>query len=128
MTPIGVGLRAVAIIIDIIILCIVIVPLSLLAGQSTAVHLVVGLIGLAYWVVLEALKGATLGKMAMGLRVVKLVDGGAISWKESIIRNLLRIIDGFFFYLVGAIIVWITKDKQRLGDLAAGTIVVKKAG
>ena len=47
-----------------------------------------------------------------------------MDWQASIIRNLLRIIDGFCFYLVGAIIVWVTKSKQRLGDLAAHTLVV----
>jgi uncharacterized RDD family membrane protein YckC len=127
MEPIGVGLRAVALIIDVIILSIIIVPLSMVAGQSTGVQLGVGLIALAYFIVMEALKGGTVGKMVMGLKIVKLADGSAISWKESVIRNILRIVDGFFFYLVGAIIIWVSKNKQRLGDIAAATIVVKKS-
>ena len=63
----------------------------------------------------------------MGLRVVK-EDGGKLDWGASIIRNILRIIDGFAFYLVGAIVVWVSKKKQRLGDMAAHTLVVPKSG
>jgi uncharacterized RDD family membrane protein YckC len=59
----------------------------------------------------------------VGLKVVK--EGGEpLDWQASIIRNILRIIDGFFFYLVGAIVVWTSKKKQRLGDMAAHTLVV----
>jgi uncharacterized RDD family membrane protein YckC len=72
---------------------------------------------------MEATTGQTLGKMAMKLKVVK-KDGAKIDWQASIIRNLLRIIDGFFFYLLGAIVIWVSKSKQRLGDMAANTIVV----
>ena len=85
----------------------------------------IGLISILYYIVLEATQGATLGKMALGLRVVK-VDGSPISWQESIIRNVLRIIDGLFFYLVGAILVWNSPLRQRLGDRAAGTVVVRR--
>ena len=81
---------------------------------------------LAYYVVMEKTSGATLGKMAMKLKVVR-QDGSAIDWQASVVRNLLRLIDGFFFYLVGAIVVWVSKSKQRLGDMAAHTIVVRAA-
>jgi len=86
---------------------------------------VTGLLTLAYFIVLEATQGATLGKMALGLRVVK-TDGSPITWTDSLIRNLLRIIDGLFFYLVGAIFVWTSPLKQRLGDRAAHTVVIKR--
>ena len=85
----------------------------------------VGLISILYYIVLEATQGATLGKMALGLRVVK-IDGSPISWRESIIRNVLRIIDSLFGYLVGAILVWNSPLRQRLGDRAAGTVVVRR--
>jgi uncharacterized RDD family membrane protein YckC len=62
--------------------------------------------------------------MAMSLKVVK-QDGSALDWQASIVRNVLRIIDGIFFYLVGAIVVWVSKGKQRLGDMAAHTLVVR---
>ncbi|MFL5628504.1 MAG: RDD family protein [Ktedonobacteraceae bacterium] len=84
-----------------------------------------GVLALAYFIILEATQGATLGKMAIGLRVVK-KDGLPIGWSESVIRNLLRIIDGLFFYLVGAIFVWTSPLKQRLGDRAANTVVIRR--
>jgi uncharacterized RDD family membrane protein YckC len=85
----------------------------------------IGLLSILYYIVMEATQGATLGKMALGLRVVK-VDGSPISWQESIIRNVLRIIDGLFGYLVGAILIWNSPLRQRLGDQAAGTVVVRR--
>lgn len=127
MEPIGVGLRAVALIIDAVIIILVATVLTFVMGYGTGAQLIISLLAFAYVIVLEALKGATVGKMVMGLRVVKLADGSAISWKESVIRNILRIVDGLFFYLVGAIIIWVSKNKQRLGDIAAATIVVKKS-
>src|SRR5438105_2805317 len=53
------------------------------SGPSGATQVIIFLI---YYIVLEAMAGATLGKMLLGLRVVNL-DGSRISWKESIIRN-----------------------------------------
>jgi len=131
MQGVGVFKRAVAVIIDAIILFIIFYAVAIATGGTnvasysmmSASSLISFAIAFGYFVVLEATKGATLGKMAMGLKVVK-QDGGAMDWKASIIRNLLRIIDGFGFYLVGAIVVWVTKSKQRVGDLAAHTLVV----
>ncbi len=132
MEAVGVGRRAVAIIIDSVLLFIVGYIIALATGQTSGdgfnVHggpafLWLG-IGLAYYIVMEATSGATLGKRAMGLKVVK-QSGEPIDWQASIVRNIMRIIDGFCFYLVGAIAVWVSKSKQRLGDMAAHTIVVK---
>jgi uncharacterized RDD family membrane protein YckC len=126
MQPVGVGLRIVAGIIDLIVMMVIIFPLSLVVGQSMGAQLGVSLIGIVYFIVMEALKGATVGKMAMGLKVVK-KDGSAISWQESVIRNLLRIVDALpVFYIVGIICIAVTDLKQRVGDMAAGTLVVKK--
>ena len=85
----------------------------------------IGLLSILYFIVMEATQGATLGKMALGLRVVK-IDGSPISWSESIIRNLLRVVDGLFAYLVGAILIWSSPLRQRLGDRAANTVVVRR--
>ena len=82
-------------------------------------------IAMAYYIVLEAQSGATLGKRIVGLKVVKAEGGGPIDWQASIVRNLLRLVDGFFFYLVGAIIVWTSDKKQRLGDKVAATVIVR---
>ncbi len=132
MEAVGVGRRAVAILIDMVLLFVVGYVIALATGATTAAgfslqggpaFLWFG-IALAYYVVMEALSGATLGKRAMGLKVVK--EGGEpLDWQASIVRNILRIIDGLFFYLVGAIAVWVSKRRQRLGDMAAHTLVVK---
>lgn len=132
MEAIGVGRRAVAVIIDSILLFIVGYLIAAVSGQTTAggFHIegapffVWVLVGLAYYVVMEAVSGATLGKRAMRLKVVKR-DGSALDWQASIVRNVMRLIDGLFFYLVGAIVVWASKSRQRLGDMAAGTLVVR---
>jgi hypothetical protein len=69
--------------------------------------------------------GGTLGKMALRLKVVK--EGGEpLDWQASVVRNVLRIVDGFFFYVVGAIVVWTSKKRQRLGDMVAHTLVVPR--
>ena len=132
MEAVGVGRRAVAVLIDSILLFIVGYLIAFATGGTTQegfniqggpAFVWLG-IGLAYYIIMEAVSGATLGKKAMGLKVVK--EGGEpIDWKASIVRNVVRIIDGFFFYLVGAIVVWVSKKRQRLGDMAASTLVVK---
>lgn len=134
MEAVGVGRRAVAIIIDSILLMILGWALALVMGQTSGAGfnleggpaLLWFLIAMAYYVVMEATSGGTIGKKVMGLKVVK-VGGGPISWGDAIIRNLLRIVDGLFFYLVGAIVVWVSKSRQRLGDMAAKTLVVRSA-
>ena len=133
MQAVGVGRRAVAIIIDAIILMILGWVIALGVGGaggtgfaiSGAPALIWFLIGLAYYVVMEVKMGGTVGKLALKLKVVK--EGGEpLDWQASLLRNVLRIIDGFFFYLVGAIVVWVSKKKQRLGDMVAHTLVVPR--
>lgn len=78
-----------------------------------------------YFAYMEATQGATLGKKALGLRVIR-VDGGPIGWNEAIIRTLLRIVDqGIGSGLVGFICILATDKKQRVGDMVAKTIVIK---
>ena len=125
MQYVGVGPRFLAVLIDTIIIGVVAGILSAIFRNSGLSGGVTGLLTLAYFIVMEATQGATLGKMALGLRVVK-TDGSPITWTDSLIRNLLRIIDGLFIYLVGAIFIWTSPLKQRLGDRAAHTVVVKR--
>jgi uncharacterized RDD family membrane protein YckC len=80
---------------------------------------------LAYFVLGEGLLGGTLGKVVAGIRVQR-VTGGKIGLKSALFRTLLRIVDGAVFYVVGAIFVIVTKRHQRLGDLAAGSVVVRR--
>lgn len=82
-----------------------------------------------YYVLFEALAdGQTPGKRVMHLRVVR--DGGlAINFESSAVRNLVRIVDmqPAFFYAVGLTSLVVNSRGKRLGDLAAGTLVVREA-
>ena len=132
MEHIGVGLRAVATIIDTLLLMVIAYLIALLTGATTASGFnLTGapaflwfFIAIAYYILMEGQFGATIGKKLVGLKVVK-VDGQALNWQAAIVRNVLRIVDGFLFYLVGAVIVWSSKNKQRLGDIVAHTAVIR---
>jgi uncharacterized RDD family membrane protein YckC len=93
-------------------------PALILIGVLVSVMLI-------YFILLEGLFGATLGKMVAEIKVTTR-DGGRISMRASIIRNLLRFIDGIGLYLVAAFSVILTSRRVRLGDLAAGTVVLRR--
>ncbi|WP_164842538.1 RDD family protein [Actinoplanes solisilvae] len=82
-------------------------------------------ITIGYYVLLEGLLGRTLGKMVTGIRVVDANTGNRPGMGAVVIRTLLRIIDGLVGYLVGFIVVLSTERRQRIGDLAAKTLVVR---
>jgi uncharacterized RDD family membrane protein YckC len=82
------------------------------------------LLALGYYVVLEGAWGATIGKRAVGIRVVS-EDGEPIGLGASFVRNILRLVDGLFFYIVGALVAASSPRGQRLGDRAAHTVVVR---
>jgi uncharacterized RDD family membrane protein YckC len=69
--------------------------------------------------------GRTLGKRALSIRVVS-EQGVPITGAQAVLRNLVGTVDGFwaFFYLLGLTSMILTERFQRLGDLAAGTMVV----
>lgn len=80
---------------------------------------------LLYYFAQEASGGRTLGKRALGIRVVS-DAGGAASGGQVAVRTLLRLVDTLpILYLVGFIVALLTPKKQRLGDLAGGTRVVR---
>jgi uncharacterized RDD family membrane protein YckC len=71
--------------------------------------------------------GATPGKHALGVRVL-LEDGAPVGLRASAIRNVLRLIEGLALLYIPAIIaILATRRNQRLGDLAAGTVVARDA-
>jgi uncharacterized RDD family membrane protein YckC len=85
------------------------------------------LISVAYHVAFEVLAaGRTPGKRMNGLRVV--MDGGEpVGLRASAVRNLLRLLEGPpLFYLPAIVSILATSRNQRLGDLAAGTLVVRE--
>jgi uncharacterized RDD family membrane protein YckC len=79
---------------------------------------------LYYYFALESGGGQTVGKKLMKLRVVR-VDGSPVGMREVAVRTVLRVVDGAGAYIVGLIVMLATgRRRQRIGDLAAGTIVI----
>jgi len=105
---------------------ILLVPLALLGNIGIGLgSLLLFLVSWWYMVLFEVLnQGCSPGKQVMGLRVVQ-DDGTPIGWSASLIRNLLRFVDMLpFGYFLGAISCLQHPNFKRLGDLAAGTLVV----
>jgi len=84
------------------------------------------LLNWGYFTLFEAFwNGQTPGKRIARIRVIQ-SSGRAIGLFESMARNLVRYVDQIpFFYVVGIVAVFATRRHQRLGDLAAGTLVVR---
>ena len=87
------------------------------------------LITQGYFAMFEAVwNGQTPGKRVVGLRVIS-VTGRPISVFEAILRNVVRIADQLpGIYAFGIVSIFVTERNQRLGDLAAGTVVVHERG
>ncbi|GGY26149.1 RDD family protein [Rhodanobacter panaciterrae] len=102
------------------------IPLSLfgMGGNGLAMLLLFALTWV-YSVVCEVwLGGQTLGKRALGLRVVN-ADGTPVTWLPSVVRNLLRAVDVLpGVYGVGLVSTLIDPYARRLGDIVAGTMVI----
>jgi len=89
------------------------------------VCLLVGVVYFGYFILMEGLYGATVGKKLLSIRVVG-ENGGDISMGASAIRNILRIVDSLpFAYILGIALIAINDDEQRVGDIAGSTYVVK---
>jgi uncharacterized RDD family membrane protein YckC len=126
----GLGSRFMAQLLDLLIksMSILLIALTLSIAGLTGVAIMLPaffLVVYAYDVVFETFaNGRTPGKMASRLRVVR-VGGEPVDFMSSAIRNVLRLIDGIpLSYIPGVISILATKRNQRLGDLAAGTIVI----
>lgn len=88
--------------------------------------LVIFLITFGYYMIYEGrCNGQTVGKRAMGLRVIR-EEGTPIDYASSAIRNLVRIIEVLPFPVVCGITIFASPRYKRLGDYAAGTLVVKE--
>lgn len=84
-----------------------------------------GVVMLFVYSFLEGTYGATPGKWLLGIRVISMDTLKPCGFGRALLRNLLRFVDGFFNYLVGILIVAYTENQQRVGDLAARTIVIR---
>jgi len=135
--PVGAGVvvRAIALVIDSVIIAaalwILRGLLDLASPDSYTVEARIVLVVIfaacvaLYFTLFEWKLGATVGKRIMNLRVVTL-SGGPITLGAAAARTVMRIIDGQFLYVVAAIAVAASKRHQRLGDMVAKTLVIKK--
>ena len=76
-----------------------------------------------YFIYFEYKHGATPGKKMMGLKVVS-IDGGPITRSQAVYRDVVRWYVDFLFFLPAIIAIACTKNRQRVGDLLANTMVV----
>ncbi len=105
--------------------------LGFLQGLSGLVQtlMVVGLFATQwmYWTLAEVFMGGqTPGKRLIGIRVVRL-DGSPVGLLESAVRNLVRVVDFLpALYALGCLSMLLTRQHRRLGDLLAGTVLVRE--
>lgn len=93
-------------------------------GMVVALQLGAPIALLLYQAGFEGYYGQTVGKHLRGIVVVR-KDGSRCTWGAAVIRSLLRIVDALpLFYVTGIVSAYATADHQRLGDLAASTVVV----
>lgn len=128
----GYGARLIAYIVDSLILSVVIIALVLIATALTVAVPILGILAFVALVVFGVLyfpyfwqkSGQTPGMKMLGIKVVRDVDGGSLTWGSAIIRMIGFWISGAVFYLG---YIWVFIDKRRRGwhDLMASTVVVK---
>jgi len=137
--------RAVAFIIDQILIGVVVaillflglgslIGITIISGGELAPLSIGGAIGLSavlmvlwilYFTYFEGSSGQTIGKKFLNLKVVK-TDGSKVDYFSAFLRNLLRVVDSLpTAYILGILLIIVTKERQRLGDMVAGTLVVR---
>ena len=134
----GLGSRLLAILIDLAIqsalLLVASIALIGLAGEEASatagvvvVLLLVTAVLLGYPIAFESLwRGRTPGKAALGLRVVT-TDGAPVRFRHAAVRGFLTLVDFYLTSGAAAVLaVLFSRDNQRLGDLAAGTLVLRQ--
>jgi uncharacterized RDD family membrane protein YckC len=132
------GRRVLATIVDAIIFSVYFWVLAMLFGTSSTeaggISLSLGGLGtllyllgvFAYYLVLEGYLGQTVGKMLLGIKVVREDDGGVPGLGAAALRTVLRLIDGLFLYAVAFVSVLASQKNRRLGDMVGKTLVVRK--
>jgi uncharacterized RDD family membrane protein YckC len=136
LTLAGIGSRFIAALLDLLVqgavLLAAAIALGVIGGDGTGLaqavfSIVFFLVFFAYDVLFEVRsRGRTLGKRWTGLRVVR-TGGRPITFVPSCVRNVMRVVDILpAFYAIGMLSIFVTARNQRLGDLAAGTLIVRE--
>jgi uncharacterized RDD family membrane protein YckC len=138
----GIGSRFIAILVDYLIwgaaffifflLALIVIPAMSIFGRISAnwaigiALLIVFVMHWGYFALFEAFSnGRTPGKRVAKIRVIH-QSGRGINFVESLARNLVRYVDSLpSFYAVGVVAIFLSKRNQRLGDMVAGTLVVR---
>jgi uncharacterized RDD family membrane protein YckC len=132
------GRRILATIVDVIIFSIFYWLVAMLLGSTSveggSIAFSLGALGsliyfvgiFAYYLFMEGYLGQTVGKMLLGIKVVREDNGGVPGLGAAAWRTVLRVIDGILFYAVAFVSVQVTEKNRRLGDMAAHTLVVRK--
>jgi uncharacterized RDD family membrane protein YckC len=138
----GIGSRFIAILVDYLIwgfaffifflLALIVIPAFSIFGRISAnwaigiALLIVFLMHWGYFALFEAFSnGRTPGKRVARIRVIH-QSGRGINFVEALARNLVRYVDGLpSFYAVGIVVIFLSRRNQRLGDMVAGTLVVR---
>ncbi|UCD62941.1 MAG: RDD family protein [Candidatus Zixiibacteriota bacterium] len=142
----GLGLRFLALAIDLVILSMVFFPLTRIVKgvwiMSSTDHLwgygwlitdplcIAFLVAIfIYFVMMEGFLGATVGKLVLRLRVVG-DNGSNPGVARALVRNLLRLVDGLpAFNILGVVLILSSPQKARFGDRIAGTrVVIRNTG
>ena len=136
LTLAGIGSRFIAAILDLLVQGAVLLAAALALGVlgGTGTGLAVGIFSIVFFLVFFAYdvlfevrsRGRTLGKRWTGLRVVR-TGGRPVTFVPSCVRNVMRLVDILpAFYAIGMLSIFATPLNQRLGDLAAGTLIVRE--
>jgi uncharacterized RDD family membrane protein YckC len=131
----GLGSRGIAIAIDMAIQTVIFIALAFFLAATQpgdTVGLVIFIVSVplifwGYFFLFEGIwHGRTPGKRTQHLRATR-ADGQPMSGAQMTVRNLVRIIDFLpLYYAIGCTVMVLTKRSQRLGDLAAGTLVIRE--
>ncbi|PVZ06317.1 RDD family protein [Actinomycetospora cinnamomea] len=100
-------------------------PWSWRADMPVAANVAYGVAVVGYYVLMEGLLGQTVGKLVCDIRVIDGSNGALPGLGKAAVRTVLRLVDGLFNYLVAFVAVLTSRNRRRLGDMAAGTLVVR---
>lgn len=118
-----IGIRFVAALIDGLIVGVAVIVLSVILGRGAGYGLG-ALLTVAYFAYFEGQPaGQTIGKRAMGIRVVDFTNGGSLELSKAVVRSVVRYISGIAC-AIGFIWALFNKENQTWHDLAAQTVVV----